>query len=324
VTSHRAGGAARSVVVRLSSRLHRLSALLVIGIVVVGASTAAAQGRDRTPPTTPTNLRVTATTPYSVTLAWNPSTDNSGKFSYVICCGGTTQASVPQTATSFTYTAGMEAGRSFTFRIYAVDAAGNYSKPSNSVTVRLPSDTVPPATPAVAVTEVGPTHIALSFRSTDNGPHVWYWITMNGQTIVAGNNTGTATIAPLQPEAAYTFTVRARDFAANWSAESAPLTVTTKPRNPNDHTPPTTPTNLRETHWDDGETELRWDQSTDDFDPQSILEYRVHVNGVLQDVAVGRGRSIVYIEVGILNTVTVTAVDTAGNESAPATITIQM
>jgi hypothetical protein len=47
---------------------------------------------------------------------------------YVICCGGTHSASVSQPATSFTFTAGLEAGRSYSFRIYAIDAAGNKSK----------------------------------------------------------------------------------------------------------------------------------------------------------------------------------------------------
>jgi hypothetical protein len=56
---------------------------LVLGLVVFG-SVAAASARDRTPPTTPTNLRVTSLSHKSVTLAWDPSTDNSGSFSYSV------------------------------------------------------------------------------------------------------------------------------------------------------------------------------------------------------------------------------------------------
>ena len=58
--------------------------------------------RDRTPPTAPTNLVVTATTENSVSLAWGPSTDNSGSFSYIICCAGGTTVTVSQTVTSHT------------------------------------------------------------------------------------------------------------------------------------------------------------------------------------------------------------------------------
>jgi hypothetical protein len=57
--------------------------VLVLALVVVG-SVAAAGPRDRTPPTSPTNLRVTSLSHKSVTLAWDPSTDNSGSFSYVV------------------------------------------------------------------------------------------------------------------------------------------------------------------------------------------------------------------------------------------------
>ena len=39
---------------------------------------------DKSTPTTPTDLRVTGVTRTSVSLAWNPSTDNSGTFSYVV------------------------------------------------------------------------------------------------------------------------------------------------------------------------------------------------------------------------------------------------
>ena len=56
--------------------------------VVSGSSLLSAQARDRTPPTTPTNLVVTATTTTSVSLSWGPSTDNSGKFNYYISGAG--------------------------------------------------------------------------------------------------------------------------------------------------------------------------------------------------------------------------------------------
>src|SRR5688572_19390461 len=49
----------------------------VLALAVVGPVAAGPRG-DRTPPTTPTNLRVTSLSHKSVTLAWDPSTDNSG------------------------------------------------------------------------------------------------------------------------------------------------------------------------------------------------------------------------------------------------------
>ena len=116
------------------------SLLTAVGTLVLtmlfGSSVLSAQFRDRIPPTAPTNLVVTATTEHSVSLAWSPSTDNSGRFSYIICCAGTT-VTVSQTMTSHTLE-GLQSGKTYTFRVYAKDAAGNLSKSSNPVTVTLP------------------------------------------------------------------------------------------------------------------------------------------------------------------------------------------
>ena len=99
--------------------------------------------------------------------------------------------------------------------------------------------------------------------------------------------------------------------------------MTTKPKNPDDHVAPTTPSNLSGYGVNDGSTEidLTWDQSTDDLDPQWVIKYNVYVNGVLTDTVVGTGRSVVYGVFGT-NTITVEAVDSAGNTSPPATIVV--
>jgi hypothetical protein len=105
---------------------------------------------------------------------------------------------------------------------------------------------------------------------------------------------------------------------------SDPVTVTTDPVNPDDHTPPTTPENLNETHFGsgDGETELRWTPSVDDFDPQILIRYDIYVNDVFDhSLAGGFTRTTVYGVPGQLNTFEVRAVDTAGNESVPAILT---
>jgi len=305
------------------SRLVRWIASAGLMLIVAGGSTASAQPRDRTPPTQPTDLQVSAITSYAVTLTWTPSTDKSGQFSYVICCANVSSQTAPQTATSVVYTAGLEAGRSFTLRIYAVDAAGNYSKPSNAVSFTLPLDTIAPTKPTVSTKDIGTTYITLAWSSTDNGPNLWSWVFMDGNPVVQGTRDSSATLMLLQPSSSHAFTVRTRDFGGNWSPTSDPLAVTTKPANPNDHTAPTMPTNLSQGGFGDGSTELSlaWDQSTDDFDPQFIIRYNVYVNGVLADIVVGGGRSIVYGEFGS-NTIAVEAVDQAGNTSAQAVITV--
>jgi chitodextrinase len=115
-------------------------AVLMVSMLA-GQSTAAAAGRDRTAPTTPTNLRITGLTPYSVSLAWNASKDSSGIASYTICCANVSSQIVSGSATSATYTNGLEASRQFSLFIVAKDNAGNYSKNSNSVSFTTPADT---------------------------------------------------------------------------------------------------------------------------------------------------------------------------------------
>ena len=302
----------------------RAVALVLLLTLVFGASIASAAPGDRTPPTTPTNLRVTGMTAYSVSLAWNPSTDNSGGVTYIICCANVSSETFPGPASSHIYRAGLEAGRSFTLRIVAKDAAGKYSKYSNTVTFTLPRDTTPPAKPAVAVTDVGPTHVSLSWSSTEDGPNVYFTVFMNGNPISQATQDTSGTFGALEPETTYTFTIRASDFGGNVSPLSDPIAVTTEPRDTSDTTPPTMPGNLRTNgmQFGDGETWLFWDQSTDNQTAQSVIEYKVYVNGAYDHSIVGHDSTILYGNPNAVNTYTVIAVDAAGNESLPATITV--
>ena len=297
-------------------------ARLVSALVVFGVSgPSAAWAADGTPPTAPTNLRVTGTTSFSVSLAWNPSTDNSGSFVYRIRHSWGYEATVPQTQTSFTWATNVEPRNTYSFFVYAVDAAGNKSKSSNSVSARLPADTVPPTTPVVSVTDVGPTHVSLAWSAQDNGPFVFYWVHRDGTPIIQGTSSTSAIIPLLTPETTHTFTVRARDNGINWSGTSAPVTATTEASNPDDVTAPTTPANFRGSNYG-CEVTLRWSESTDDLDPQWILEYRLFVNGVRDhSVSLRTTRTTVYGTGDGPNEFSIVAVDTAGNESAPARTT---
>lgn len=210
--------------------------------------------------------------------------------------------------------------------MYAKDAAGNISAQVGTSTTAL-RDTTPPWTaPVVSVTEVGSTYVKLSWTpAQDDGPYQFYEIWVNGSHYSGtGKNITSATLQFLDPATTYTINVRAYDYGGNRSPFSDPVTVTTLPPNPNDTTPTTTPTNLREDHYAGSDTEIHlwWTQSTDDFDPQSNIRYDIYVNGVLQDIQFGSGgMSLVYGEQGE-NTIEVIATDTADNASAPGTITV--
>jgi chitinase len=213
-------------------------------------------------------------------------------------------------------------GQTFSLFIVAFDAAGNYSKQSNSVTFTLPRDLTSPAKPTVSVTDVGPTYISLAWSAADDDPHLRYNVSMNGSIIQSGSTATTQTFAGLRPSTTYTFVVQAIDSGGNRSPLSDPVSATTEAADPNDTTPPTTPANFSGSSFDDGETWLSWQQSTDNVDPQFAIRYDVYVDGLLDHSLVGYGSTVIYVSPGVFHTFAVVAVDSAGNQSAPATLTI--
>lgn len=315
------------------TRFLMLTTIQVLALTVLsGSSVLSAQrngARDRTPPTAPTNLEVIATTEHSVMLAWGPSTDNSGRFTYVICCAGTT-VTVSQAVTSHTIE-NLQPGKTYVFRVYAMDAAGNLSASSNPVTVTLPGEIAAPTEPVVTVLDVGPTHATLSWLSTDDGATIWYTVSIDGEPVMVLNSRSfTFTCAavlvptgcvPLNQETTYTFTVRARDIDGNLSPESDPVIVTTDPADPNDVVPPTQPANV-EAENDGAHIIVRWDASTDDLAPPSLIRYDVYSNGERLAVVVGQTTAQIESDYGVTHHIAVIAIDTADNESLPGTTTI--
>lgn len=302
---------------------HPISAFRIIAflLVLLSSTLSYAQRRDRTPPTTPTNLHVTAVSSTSVSLAWNSSSDNSGSFFYVLYANDAVVANASMSATAHTLT-GLSPATTYTFRIRARDQSMNWSGYSNSVTATtLPANT-PPSPPELSAS-AGPTHISLTWTiPPDAAPPLRYWIYQDGAPVVTWHQTNSITFYLQDPDSTHTYTVQVRDGNGVFSEHSNAVTVTTPTPDPKDQTPPSTPTNLYENHWGDAEFELNWTESTDNVTPQDFIRYDVYVNGVLSDIQVGTGfRSINYGNFGELNTVEVYAIDEAGNTSPPATLT---
>jgi chitodextrinase len=310
-----------SASLRISPFATYIAATAVALMMVLGPSIASAKR-----PPTPQNFRVTATTAYTVTVAWNAAPNNSGSFDYHLSGAyGVTPATLPKTATSHTFTR-LHSGNQYWLFIYARDGNGNTSDTVNTTT-RTPLDTTPPSTgPAITVTEIGSNYVNLSWTpAQDDCPFLSYQVSVNGDPSTEPSPNLSATLRFLQPQTNYTLSVRGRDEGHFWSPFSSPVTITTLPPNPNDHTPPSTPANLS-VYSVDGFTELQiqWTQSTDDFDAQANIRYDVYINGSFADVLFGSGGPIPdYGELGD-NTIEVIATDTAGNASPPATATIHL
>jgi Fibronectin type III domain len=290
---------------------------LAFSLVVVG-SVAAATSKDRTPPTTPTNLRVTSVSHKSVTLAWDPSADNSGSFSYSVNSAGQ-GFTVPQTRTTYTID-WLSPGQTYTFYVTAVDKALNQSGQSNKVTVTTPRDTTPPSAPVLSGAARGPSQVSLTWTHSidDLATFVGYRIFANGVQVTAHvnwNSERSVVLRHLVPATSYTFTVQASDSGGNTATSNA-VVLTTEASS--DVTPPSAPTNVRIVA-DQGcaEVWLGWTQSTDDIDAQSAIEYEIYANGILSPLPVSAGvdTDFVYGTAFGENTFTVKAVDRAGNTS---------
>src|SRR4051812_1010543 len=309
----------------MSRRLPRvLAVLLAVALFsALGTAPVVAAAKDRSAPTAPTNLRVLRVTSYTVTLAWDASKDQSGIASYTICCANVSSETVSGTTTTHTYTAGLEANRTFTLVVWARDNAGNGSaRSSNSVTFTTLKDGVSPGRPVVAATDVGPTHVSLAWSAPTDEGTLWYTVAFGGGATSFGHDTS-ATFKGLAPSTSYTFTVYARDFANNLSPASDPLTVTTAAA-PDDAIAPTAPS-LWATLAGDGSTEtwLSWTASTATVTLASLIRYGVRLNGSLMFRVVGVTSTVEYGDVGVRNTWELIAVDEAGNRSAAAVFVIE-
>jgi hypothetical protein len=251
-------------------------------------------------------------------LAWNASSD-SGTWWYCVQKDGLGCFRVDPPTTTFTMTKLMP-DRTTTWTVYAIDSAGNRSASSNPVTHTTPPDTTPPSPPpTLSLTSVYPTQISVSWTaSVDNITQTWNTLLVDGSPFIWDTIGGSgATVLHLTPSSTHTFKVTARDGYGN-TVESNVLTVTTPAKT--DNVAPSPPTNLSFSfQTDPPELWLTWEQSTDDSDPQSRILYEVYLNGVFsEDGLIGGDRTITYCREPGPTEVTLTAVDTSGNESAPS------
>jgi hypothetical protein len=290
-----------------------------------------ASSASRKAPTKPFNLRSTGNTSWSVSLAWDAST---GAASYRIRDNWGREITVPGTQTSVTWKyphPPLHNGATYSFSMYAVDAAGNKSASSNTVTVSLPLDTQAPTVPTFSVTSVGTRHISLAWSSTDDSPWISYQVTKDGVRISSGGFTWVSetsrTFTLLQPGTTYTFTAQARDRfvnepGGNLSAVSPPFSVATKPNDGSDVTPPTQPSSVQAFSYGDLEMQVWWTASSDAVTPQKVIVYEIFVNGVHENTAIGTNMTPSAYGVFGDNEITVIAIDEAGNRSTAGTTTI--
>src|SRR5205809_662637 len=175
-------------------------------------------------------------------------------------------------------------------------------------------DTVAPSTPAgLTASAASSSRINLSWlAATDNVGVIRYSVYRDGVQIasVAGRsyaNTG------LSAATTYSYTVAASDAARNASAQSSPVSATTKA--PLDTQAPSIPTNLAASAITPTTLTLSWNAATDNV---AVAGYRVYLNGTLLLSPSSTSAQIIELTPNFTRSFTVASFDAAGNASAPS------
>jgi glucose/arabinose dehydrogenase len=193
-------------------------------------------GGDTTPPTPPGTPTLVGDTSNNITVSWTASTDNVGVTGYEVLHDGQLCQTVSGTTLTGTCD-NLSPNTQYGMFVNAVDAAGNVSQASGTLTVTTPpsTDHTPPTVPTnVHTTAVTNDSISLAWTaSTDNIGVTRYTVfnVVNGVPTKVGESAGnspSATVANLTPSTAFHLDVTASDANGNTSAASTPiLDVTT-------------------------------------------------------------------------------------------------
>jgi fibronectin type 3 domain-containing protein len=172
---------------------------------------------DTQPPTAPSGLTATAASVSQINLSWTASTDNVGVTGYMLerCqgTGCTTFAQIAAPASAAYLDTGLTANTSYSYRVKATDAAGNFSNYSNQTTA---------TTPTISLT-VTPRVSALTFMRTqqftvNNGNVIWSVDGALGGSASSGTISTTGLYTPPNSTGSHTVTATTSDQSQSGSA----------------------------------------------------------------------------------------------------------
>ncbi|MEU8211961.1 cellulose binding domain-containing protein [Micromonospora sp. NPDC049044] len=220
-----------------------IACALTATLVATGATPAQAAAPDTERPTAPGPITVVAVDTTWIELTWAASTDNVGVVRYPVGAQFEDFGAQYSTDTNSIRIEGLRPSRTYTFSVWALDAAGNSSVSNPTLRLTMPpGDDQPPGAPGQPVAyDVAATQVWLRWaHSVENvvlDRYEVFRVDAGGALTLIRDVSqypprNSTQISGLTPNTTYTFVVRARDEAGHLSPLSAPVTVTTLPPPP--------------------------------------------------------------------------------------------
>ena len=268
----------------------------------------------------------------SITLKWNPATDNAtpaNKILYeVFLLNGSSQTSVKKlVGKTSTTIEELLPYHKYSFTVKAYDEANN-AHPYNTITVRTKDTEAPKTDNSLTATAEADSVTLKWVPAKDDGAEDWEILYIISQKVSDDwkelrqvFRDTTATISGLKPGVQYTFMVSARDAVGNTSSYNT-VTVTTK-----DTEAPKTDNSLTATA-DANSVTLKWNPATDSVTPVDKIIYKVYQmfdsgQKVIWKRLIGETLAkIEDLEPGTKYSFIVKAWDEAGNSSTYNTVTV--
>jgi chitodextrinase len=206
----------------------------------------------------------------------------------------------------------------------AATSSDSFEVDNASLVQLVSQDATAPSIPTnLHTTQVTATSVTLAWNAStdpDNASSTLTYRVSRGGTVVGTTAAGATsfTNSGLSAGHQYSYTVSAVDPAGNASTASASLSVTTSTAT--DTTAPSIPTNLHTTQVAATSVTLAWNASTDPDNASSTLTYRVSRGGTVVGTTAAGATSFTNsgLSAGHQYSYTVSAVDPAGNASAPS------
>ena len=272
---------------------------------------------DKEAPTVPADVKATEVTVTTAKITWSESTDNVSVAGYNVYVNETKVNDALVTGTEYSLT-DLTAATEYSVTVTAVDAAENESAKSEAVvfTTEAEKDTQAPTEPTdVKATEVTQTTAKVTWsEATDNVGVIGYNVYLNETKVNDALVTGTEyALTELTEATEYTVRVTAVDAADNESERSIVDTFTTLTTV--DTEAPGVPTNVSATDVTQTGAKVTWSASADNV---GVVGYNVYVGeGKVNDTPVTATEyALTGLTANTEYTVSVSAVDAAGNESA--------